>query len=108
MRGIKENSILRREEQLREAIRLGEVQEAENLLRQPLDVNSPDDEGLAPLHLAVAADWDYHESPDKSRQRIELVRKLLDAGAEVNQKGWNGWTPLHEAACNWNPEISKL
>src|SRR5277367_1051611 len=108
MPGIKENSRFTKEEQLLEAIKIGEDHQAENLLRQGVDINTPDDEGLSPLHLAVAAGGDYRESPEVSRRRIELVRKLLDAGAKVNQKGWEGWTPLHEAACNRNPEFAKL
>ena len=36
------------------------------------------------------------------------VQAQLDAGADVNAKGKNGWTPLHIAAANDHKEIVEL
>ncbi len=50
------------------------------------------------LHLAMA-----RPTPTTSSERdlVEVVRLLLEAGAEVNGVDHEGWTPLHVAA-SWN------
>ena len=39
---------------------------------------------------------------------IDLVKKLLSYGADVNAKNNDGWTPLHYASRNGHTEIVKL
>ena len=39
---------------------------------------------------------DIHEAAEAGN--IEVVKQHLAAGADVNAKDDNGWTPLHEAA----------
>ncbi|HYD55020.1 MAG TPA: ankyrin repeat domain-containing protein [Gemmatimonadaceae bacterium] len=41
----------------------------------------------APLHAAIAG-----------RRDIEAIRRLVEAGADVNARAGGGWTPLHLAA----------
>ena len=68
---------------------------------------------MTPLHFAAAVIWDYL-SPQKDDRdnvlgikRVQLVNRLLELGMDVNKRGWQRWTSLHDAACNWNPEIAK-
>jgi len=41
-------------------------------------------------------------------QKIDLARLLIDRGANVNCRGEEGGTPLHEAAGNGNLDLAKL
>ncbi len=53
-------------------------------------------DGFAPLHVAV-----FHD-------RLEIVRLLIDAGADLNLKGDGELTPLHVAALEGRLEIARL
>jgi hypothetical protein len=52
-------------------------------------VNFVDKEGYSPLHACI-------DSPSQSK--YDILNTLLRAGADVNVKGLNSWTPLHLAA----------
>ena len=52
------------------------------------DVNREDTAGFPSLIAALSTD-----RPD----RLDIVRLLLDRGADVHQRGLNDWTPLHYA-----------
>ena len=52
--------------------------------------------GGTPLHMAM------------QHNKLEDVKKLLDAGADVNAKDWKGWTLLHWAARKNTVEVAKL
>lgn len=71
---------------------------AEFLVNQGANVNlaATNPMMVAPLHAAVA-----------SRQP-EIVRILVEAGADVNQPQQQGWRPLHAAAQNGDEESVKL
>lgn len=56
--------------------------------------------GFTPLHSAVA--------DDTGTVAKEIVRMLLDAGADPNAKSAGGGTPLHTAAFVGDVEITKL
>ena len=49
-------------------------------------IDREDDNGFKPLHLATG------------ESRVEIVKYLISAGADVNAKGPYGWTSLHMAA----------
>jgi hypothetical protein len=49
-------------------------------------VNRQDDNGFKPLHLATG------------EARVDIVKFLISAGADVNAQGPYGWTSLHMAA----------
>src|SRR5262245_53339256 len=57
-----------------------------SLLKQRVDVNVPDVDGMTPLHWA--AHWD----------ELEVVNLLLAAGANAKAANRYGVTPLHEAS----------
>jgi len=64
-------------------------------------------ESQAPETLtAKAPDIDIHEAV--GRGNIEAVKQHLAAGADVNAKDENGWTPLHYAANIGYKEIAEL
>ncbi len=64
------------------------------------EVNAPDENGRYPLCFAI------------EKNNLDLVRLLLDAGANVNQKiespGWNGASPLIMAAGLSRLDIARL
>jgi ankyrin repeat protein len=60
----------------------------ETLLAIDADPNYPDQGGFPSLMATLATD-----RPDK----YEILRLLLDHGANVQQRGHNDWTPLHYA-----------
>ncbi len=58
------------------------------------------DQGFTPLHSAVAT--------DAAGSEAEIVRLLLEAGADPNAKSGEGGTPLHSAAFTGDLEIAEL
>lgn len=66
----------------------------------PSAVNSLNDNGWTPLHLACANIG--------KKTTIEIVKLLIDNGADVNSKEVRGWTPLHLATENGNIEVVKM
>jgi hypothetical protein len=53
------------------------------------DVNSQDNKGMTPLHMAVAKN---------SNSNSKTVQALIDAGADVNSQDKKGMTPLKLSA----------
>jgi ankyrin repeat protein len=58
------------------------------------------DQGFTPLHSAVAT--------DAGEATVEIVRLLLETGADPNAKSHEGGTPLHSAAFTGDLEIAEL
>ena len=58
--------------------------------------------GLTALHYAVNRGVVYIP------QNLEIVRMLIEAGADINKLTNNGWTPLRFAATSGHPEITKI
>lgn len=73
----------------------GHAEIARFLVLKGADVNVPSKNGfhVYPIHSAVAAN------------QTDIVRTLIDGGAQVNVKQQSGVTPLHSAAQNGNLEI---
>jgi uncharacterized protein len=69
------------------------------LIRLGADVNYDDPAGFPPLIAALSS-----RRPDMA----EIVRLLLDSGADVEQRGINDWTPLHYAVAERDPEAVKM
>jgi ankyrin repeat protein len=64
-----------------------------------VDLHFRDDEGYTPLHTAI----------DRQREdKHELLQALVVAGAPLNLKGINDWTPLHLAAARDDVEALRI
>lgn len=61
------------------------------LLELGADPNYPDSAGFPSVIAALSSGRD---------DALERVALLLDAGADIDQRGLNDWTPLHYAAAN--------
>jgi ankyrin repeat protein len=85
--------------QLNFAVEQGEVQEVKKLLQvNPNLVNAPDKYGETPLYNATHG----------RKNGLQVAAVLLAAGADVNAKEKNGFTPLYWAAWEGDPEMVKL
>ncbi len=71
------------------AIDSGSLASIRWILNRGVDLNFRDEEGYTPIHSAIE-----REAGDK----VEVLTLLLRAGAPVNLKGINDWTPAHMAA----------
>lgn len=68
------------------------------LIERGADVNYPADDGFPALVNAIT----HYDEPAR---RLEVVRLLLDAGADVHRRGYNHWTPLHTAALTGDADL---
>ena len=83
--------------ELHEAILSGDHEKPYELLKSGFDMNTLDQTGRAPLHLAF-----------EKRRRL-LIRHLIHQGAELNIISPEGQTALHLAVENgWNVEVKLL
>ena len=70
------------------------------MLERGVELNFVDEEGFSPIHACL----DRRELPD----RYEILSLLVKAGADINLRGFNGWTPLHMAAARSDLEGVRL
>jgi len=109
------------------AVKQDDAQSVNALLRRGFDPNTPDPKGLSGLYLAlrdqslktaaVLIAWpktnvEVRTAQDESplmmaslKGHLELARKLIERGADVNK---TGWTPLHYAATNGHLPVIEL
>lgn len=71
------------------AIDSGSLATVKWMVGRGVDLNFRDPEGYTPLHTALE---------QAEPIRYELLEMLISAGAPVNLKGVNDWTPAHAAA----------
>lgn len=64
------------------------------------------DDGFPLLHLAI--DRSHGPAPSRARGDHSVLKLLLEAGADVNERGFNDWTPLHRAAAKGDLDACKL
>ena len=84
---------------LHEAVYEGHKDVAEFLIKKGLDPDQRDYSGKTPLHVIIY--W--------KRERVDIVRLLLDSGADVNAVTDRGSTPLHlAAACGFEKCVALL
>jgi ankyrin repeat protein len=118
--GADVNARGKRESTLLQMTSLYEVDAARWLLNHGADVNVQSDMGLTPLHIAAMVgqsemvqmllghNADIHAQTDRGEvalhlaasaafpiSPIDVMRLLLDQGADVNATGYEGSTPLH-------------
>ena len=79
----------------------------EELLALGADPNGHDNDGFPPL---IAALCKTHPQPGSKPRTdvVEVMARLLDAGADPNQRGINDWTALHMAVHETNVEGVRL
>ena len=120
-------------EDLREAVKKGDVKKAEKLLNGGADTNTRYTEKEAPMcggetPLIMASNLGYTKmvelllskgaDPNVTNEgfsalqyavqgHIEIVRMLVEKGAEINKADPNGYYPIHHAASHGSIEIVK-
>jgi uncharacterized protein len=72
------------------AIAHGPIALVRELLELGADPNYPSSGGFPSLFTALTS---------KQVDRLERLKLLLDHGADIQQRGVNDYTPLHQAAC---------
>ena len=102
---------------LHEAAGMGHVEIVKLLLEHGADPNAEDEDGWTPLHVAMfygcieVAKHVYIHCPQQRQVKgslVEVVKLLLEHGADPNAQNKSGETPLHDAACLGHVEIVKL
>jgi ankyrin repeat protein len=81
------------------AIDVGAAESVRWILDHGVDLSFRDDCGYTPLHSALERERD---------DRLELLEGLLRAGAPVDLKGINDWTPAHMAAARDDVDALRL
>ena len=79
----------------------------EELLAIGADPNGHDNDGFPPLIAALCKTHPHPGSPARD-DVVEVIARLLDAGADPNQRGLNDWTALHMAVVETNVEAVRL
>ena len=75
------------------------VDSIRQLLELGADANYDDHAGFPSLIAALTCG---------RRDRLEMLTLLLDAGADIGQRGFNGYTPLHQAVVLGDLEAAEL
>jgi predicted small secreted protein len=83
--------------QLGTAAKGGDIKEVEALLNKGANVNEEGIMGVTPLYEAA-----LYNAP------LEIIKLLLDKGADVNKGMRNGWRPIHMAVYNDNANLVRL
>ncbi len=78
-----------------EAVKAGDKAAALALIEKRVDVNAPEPDGTTALHWAA-----HHDD-------VELVQRLIRAGANVKAENDYGATPMSEAAVLADPRAAR-
>jgi ankyrin repeat protein len=80
------------------AIDVGTLTAIEWVIGKGVDLSFQDQGGYTPLHAAL----------ERDAGRYDLLELLLTAGAPVNARGVNDWTPAHMAAVRDDVEALRI
>lgn len=81
------------------AVDVGSAASVEWMVKREVPLRFRDDEGYTILHSCIDREDD---------DRHDLLELLIDAGADVNLKGTNDWTPLHMAGARGDLEAIRI
>ncbi|SIO62125.1 Ankyrin repeat [Singulisphaera sp. GP187] len=84
---------------LQTAIEFLQVGLVEWMLQQGADPNVEVDDGYTCLLTAIESNADTS---------LQMVKTLVDGGADIHRTGTNGWTPLHLAAVRGHVDKARL
>ena len=81
------------------SIDCGSLNSVKWVLEKGVSLEFRDQEGLTPLLSAIDRDLS---------DKYEILELLIKYGAPINKKGWNDWTPLHQAAVREDIEALEI
>jgi ankyrin repeat protein len=96
---------------LMEAVGVSSLAAVRLLLDRGADVNVKANDGTSAIHLAVERNQIVAgQSPlvGKPEETEAIVRMLAAAGADLDMRGFNNWTPLHRAVAQGDLGLVKL
>jgi ankyrin repeat protein len=82
------------------AIMFGRANVIDWLLDHGADANTPNADGIAPLHVAIVA------VTRDAQQKIHIMQSLVAHGAPIEPTNKDGMTPLHFAAASYNKDAA--
>ncbi|XP_061175209.1 ankyrin-1-like [Saccostrea echinata] len=90
-----------------EAISGSHWNSATALIQARADVNQIDKHNQAPIHAAIRQVSSVF-GREFDQQAMEIVKELINRGADINKQDSQGWTPLYQSAFAGNLELSTL
>jgi ankyrin len=96
---------------LARAAKGGDVDVVRLLLAHGANPSLPTVQGVTPMMMAAGTGYSGRDSRGRyqtEEQAIEIIKLLLDAGADINQKANDGGTVLHGAAGRGRTEVVNL
>jgi uncharacterized protein len=96
---------------LARAAKGGDVEVVRLLLAHGANPSLPTAPGVTPLMMAAGTGYSGRDSRGRyqtDEQAMEIIKLLLDAGADINQRAGDGGTALHGAAGRGRNEVINL
>ena len=88
--------IIKDQEQMCSVVQLGSTDALALMIRHGAPVVIQTDDGFPLLHIAI--DRASEPALGQPKGGHDILRVLLESGANVNERGMHDWTPLHRAA----------
>lgn len=87
--------------EIHDAVNRGNLENLKNILQKnPMLINARNEHGKTPLHSAAS-----HKFSNEIKQ---IIKFLVEQGADINARDNNGRTPLHEAVFDDHVEIERI